>query len=80
LADKPGSVVDNHSSGMYVTIHLKQPTRIQRGSRQWIPIWSCSERGLPSPQTVASCAVRSYEAIAWPTLDAFYTNQTLKSR
>ncbi|CAN5298494.1 hypothetical protein BH10PSE19_BH10PSE19_09190 [soil metagenome] len=26
-ADKPGSVVDSHSSGMHVTIHLKQPTR-----------------------------------------------------
>ena len=26
-ADKPGSVVDNHSSGMCVATHLKQPTR-----------------------------------------------------
>jgi len=26
-ADKPGSVVDSHSSGMPVTGHLKQPTR-----------------------------------------------------
>ncbi|EGG95369.1 hypothetical protein IMCC1989_624 [gamma proteobacterium IMCC1989] len=33
LACKPGSVVDNHSSTMHVTIHLKQSTRIQRGSR-----------------------------------------------
>jgi hypothetical protein len=47
-ADKPGSVLDSHSSGMYVTVHLKQPTRIQRGPRHWIPIWSCSEWGLPS--------------------------------
>lgn len=29
-----------------------------------IPIWSCSERGLPSPQTVASCAVRSYRTFS----------------
>ena len=26
-ADKPGSVVSNHSSGMHVAVHLKQPTR-----------------------------------------------------
>ena len=31
--DKPGSVVDNHSSGTNVTACLKQPTRPQRGSR-----------------------------------------------
>ena len=47
LADKPGPVVDSHSSGMSVAEHLKQPTRIQRGSRLRIPIWSCSEWGLP---------------------------------
>jgi len=33
LADKPGSVVDNHSSGINVTVYLKRPTRLQRGSR-----------------------------------------------
>lgn len=33
LADKPGSVVDNHSSGMHVAAHLKQPTRTQREPR-----------------------------------------------
>ena len=33
LADKPGSVEDNHSSGINVTAYLKQPTRSQRGSR-----------------------------------------------
>ena len=47
LADKPGPVVDSHSSGMSVAEHLKQPTRIQHGSRLRIPIWSCSEWGLP---------------------------------
>ena len=31
--DKPGSVVDSHSSGTNVTACLKQPTRSQRGSR-----------------------------------------------
>ena len=33
FADKPGSVLDNHSSGMRIATHLKQPTRFQRGSR-----------------------------------------------
>ena len=33
LADKPGSVEDNHSSGINVTAYLKRPTRSQRGSR-----------------------------------------------
>src|SRR5690606_41733041 len=46
-ACKPGSVVDSHSSGTGITASLKQPTRIQREPRHWIPIWSCSERGLP---------------------------------
>jgi hypothetical protein len=27
LADKPGSVVDSHSSGMHVTMHLERPTQ-----------------------------------------------------
>lgn len=31
LVDKPGSVVDNHSSGTNVTVCLKQPTRILYG-------------------------------------------------
>ena len=47
LAGKPGSVKDSHSSGMSVAEHLKQPTRIQHGSCLRIPIWSCSEWGLP---------------------------------
>ena len=47
LADKPGSVEDSHSSGTSVATCLKQPTRIQCGPHLRIPIWSCSERGLP---------------------------------
>jgi len=31
LTDKPGSVVDNHSSRPYVTAKLMQPTQIQSG-------------------------------------------------
>ena len=42
-----GCRLSSHSSGMHVTVHLKQPTRIQCGTHHRIPIWSCSERGLP---------------------------------
>lgn len=31
--DKPGSVMDEHSSRRIVTNTLKQPTRVQRGQR-----------------------------------------------
>jgi len=44
---KPGSVVDNHSSGAHVAVYLKQPTRKRRGPRRCFPIWPCSEWGLP---------------------------------
>jgi len=47
LADKPGFVVDSHSSGQHVTVRLKQPTRTLRGPHNKVPIWSCSEWGLP---------------------------------
>ena len=47
MADKPGSVLNSHSSGTFVAKRLEQPTRIQRGPRHRIPIWSCSGRGLP---------------------------------
>jgi hypothetical protein len=53
-ADKPGSVVGNHSSGNAVTSGLKRPTRESVGRRlcapkvlRYSPIWSCSEWGLP---------------------------------
>jgi len=47
LAYKPDSVEDSHSSRRCVTTTLEQPTRIQRGSRQRIPIWSYFRWGLP---------------------------------
>jgi len=58
-ACKPGSVVDSHSSGTDITVSLKQPTRIQCEPHPWIPIWSCSERGLPCHELlpVARCAL-----------------------
>jgi len=47
LADKPGSVVDSHSSRRTVTRTLKQPTRRLSEQRQSPPIWSCSGWRLP---------------------------------
>jgi len=59
LADKPGSVVDSHSSRLYIAAQLKQPTRTQCGSHQWVPIWSCFKWGLPCHELlpVARCAL-----------------------
>jgi hypothetical protein len=62
-ADKPGSVVDSHSSRRNVTVTLKQPTRTRRGPRHEVPIWSCSRWGLPC-RSVARLAVRSYRTIS----------------
>jgi len=58
-ADKPGSVVSNHSSGTVVTGGLKQPTRKHRGPRFCFPIWSCSGWGLPCRSVLppARCAL-----------------------
>jgi len=49
---------------MRVATHLERPTRTRYGPHHRVPIWSCSERGLPSPRTVASRAVRSYRTIS----------------
>ena len=52
-ADKPGSVVGNHSSGTRVTTGLERPTRKRARigaaaiSRCCFPIWPCSRWGLP---------------------------------
>ena len=58
-ADKPGSVVGNHSSGAVVAGGLLRPTRKRRGPRHRFPIWSCSGWGLPSRSVLppARCAL-----------------------
>ena len=58
-ADKPGSVVGNHSSGTAVTGGLLRPTRKRRGPRHCFPIWSCSGWGLPCRSVLppARCAL-----------------------
>ena len=60
MADKPGSVVDNHSSGTDVTVCLKQPTQEQYGPYLFTEvncssIWSCSRWGLPCHDCCQSC-------------------------
>jgi len=62
-ADKPGSVVDSHSSRRRVTATLKQPTRRHRGPRHGLPIWFCSRWGLPY-RSVAGLVVRSYRTVS----------------
>lgn len=62
-ADKPGSVVGNHSSGPHVAMRLKQPTRGRRGPRHGPPIRSCSRWGLPC-RSVARLAVRSCRTVS----------------
>ena len=62
-ADKPGSVVDSHSSRRSVTATLEQPTRTRRGPRHEVPIWPCSRWGLPC-RPVTRLAVRSYRTIS----------------
>ena len=47
LADKPGSVVDSHSSGPWIAPGLEPPTRELGGSRHRSPIWCCSRWRLP---------------------------------
>src|SRR5690606_20046581 len=58
-ADKPGSVVDSHSSRRIVADALEQPTRRHRGPRHCLPIWPCSRWGLPC-RSAARRAGRSY--------------------
>jgi len=69
-ADKPGSVVGNHSSGITVTSILKRPTRRRRGPRHSLPIWSCSRWGLPCRKLlpVARCALTAPFHPYLPTL------------
>ena len=67
-ADKPGSVEDNHSSGIRVATYLKRPTREpvwatraapSEDGTACSPIWSCSRRGLPCRRVLppARCAL-----------------------
>jgi hypothetical protein len=77
-ADKPGSVVGNHSSGMHVTVHLKQPTRkLTRATRcglatAVLPYLALLQAGFAVPSTVTGDAVRSYRTLSpLPALAGF---------
>ncbi len=63
-ADKPGSVVDSHSSGPCVAAWLERPTRERCGPHHGSPIRSCSGWGLPCRAALAPRAVRSYRTIS----------------
>ena len=45
-ADKPGSVVDSHSSRAYVTAGLKQPTRERRKGPPYAPLFGLAPSGV----------------------------------
>ena len=63
-ADKPGSVVDNHSSRALVTKGLKQPTRKRPRSRHMLPYLVLLRMGFTLPRRVTTRAVRSYRTIS----------------
>jgi hypothetical protein len=64
LADKPGSVLDNHSSRPMIAHWLKQPTRSQRGPRHKGTYLVLLRVEFTLPSTVASDAVRSYRTLS----------------
>ena len=67
-ADKPGSVVDNHSSGTDVTICLKQPTREPCGPhvmpKHLFLYLVLLQVGFTLPRHVTTRAVRSYRTFS----------------
>lgn len=62
--DKPGSVVDEHSSGHIVTDTLKQPTRVQRGQRHMDTYLVLLRVEFTLPWSVTSHAVGSYPTLS----------------
>ena len=63
-ADKPGSVVDSHSSRRHVTMTFKQPTRFQRGPRLMESYLVLLQVGFTIATPVTSRAVRSYRTFS----------------
>jgi len=77
--NKPGSVENNHSSGIAVTSYLKQPTRESARDRRWtntrtpllealcvalLPYLVLLRAGFTVPRAVTSRAVRSYRTFS----------------
>ena len=71
LTDKPGSVVDSHSSRPAITHWLKQPTRVQYGPYLVNPYLALLRVEFTVPRTVTSRAVRSYRTLS-PLPDPAY--------
>ena len=71
-ADKPGSVVDNHSSAIRVTAYLKRPTResvwathaASPRTDRALPYLVLLQAGFTVPPSVATGAVRSYRTLS----------------
>ncbi len=68
LADKPGSVVSSHSSGVNVAVHLKRPTRelmwATPVTKVTVPLFGLAPDGVCPATTVTNSAVRSYRTIS----------------
>ena len=64
LTDKPGSVVDSHSSRPAIAHWLKQPTRVQYGPYLMNPDLALLRVEFTVPRTVTSRAVRSYRTLS----------------
>ncbi len=64
MTDKPGSVVDSHSSRPAITHWLKQPTRVQYGPYHVNPYLALLRVEFTVPRTVTSRAVRSYRTLS----------------
>ena len=64
LTDKPGSVVDSHSSRPAIAHWLKQPTRVQYGPYLMNPYLALLRVEFTVPRTVARRAVRSYRTLS----------------
>ena len=64
LADKPGSVMDNHSSRTIVTNGLKRPTRIRCEAHRVDSYLVLLQVGFTLPSRVTTYAVRSYRTLS----------------
>ena len=71
LTDKPGSVVDSHSSRPAIAHWLKQPTRVQYGPYLMNPYLALLRVEFTVPRTVTRRAVRSYRTLS-PLPDPTY--------
>ena len=63
-ACKPGSVESSHSSWMRVAAHLERPTRELVWAHSALPYSVLLRVGFTVPQSVATCAVRSYRTFS----------------